>query len=386
MKRTYFTVLFLIGLLLCTGLFGLIYLRQANQAPQSLVLAMSEDITGFDRAYPPADIQFPRDMGPHPGYQTEWWYYTGNLDTQEGRHFGFQLTIFRRALIPIPLANPRASDLATTQVYMGHFAITDVEANQHRAYERFARGAGDFAGAQAVPYRVWLEDWQINQTGAKQYQLSASQGADAIELSLIDQKGPVLQGINGYSQKGPDPGNASYYFSQTHLSTSGEITFGGQTYEVQGLSWHDHEYSTSALSADQVGWDWFAFQLDDGSELKLFDLRKADGSVDEFSAGSFIDLDGKITHLSNHDFEINPTNTWKSPTSGAVYPSGWKIRVPRLQIELEVTPYIKNQELIVSYTYWEGAVQIRGSVSSQPVSGNGFAELTGYAGSIAGEF
>ncbi len=352
----------------------------------SLILASPVDSVGFKRALPPAEIKFPDDFGPHPEFQTEWWYYTGNLATNEGRRFGYQLTIFRRALLPIEEYPQRSSAFGTTQVYMGHFALTDIQSGVHLGTERFARGALEIAGAQASPYSVWLEDWSIREVSPSTYRLNARQTNMSIDLTLIDRKGPVLHGVNGYSQKGPDPGNSSNYYSQTRLATSGRIILDDKSYTVSGFSWKDHEYSTSALSENQVGWDWFAIQLEDDTELKVFNLRREDGTADPYGSGSFIDENAEVVPLTFEDFSIVPTGTWKSSHSGAEYPSGWKISVPRLGLTLNVHPLVKDQELNLSYSYWEGAVEVKGEINGQRVSGYGYVELTGYAGSMAGEF
>jgi predicted secreted hydrolase len=282
----------------------------------------------------------------------------------------------------------RASDWGADQVYMGHFAVTDVAGERFHSFERLARGAAGLAGAQAEPYAVWLEDWRVEdvpgQPGVTRVQAAA--GDVAIDLLLTDAKGPVLQGDQGYSQKGPDPGNASFYYSLTDLATDGTVTVDGTAYPVNGLSWKDHEYSTSALAPNQVGWDWFAIQLDDGTELKAFHIRQADGSVDPFSAGSFVDANGAVTHFSRDDFQIEVDKTWSSPRSGGEYPARWTITVPSLDLRLELEPWLADQELNVSYNYWEGAVRVNGERAGQPVSGNGYVEMTGYAGSMQGQF
>jgi predicted secreted hydrolase len=359
--------------------------RQVPQVRARLVEA-TEASTGFARAKGPRPLTFPADHGPHPDYQTEWWYYTGNLETADGRHFGYQLTFFRRALVPPALRQDRQSDWATNQVYMAHFALTDVVGQRHQAFERFARGAAGLAGAQAVPYRAWLEDWRVDEVEPHVVKVHATQDGVTIDLLLTDHKGPVLQGDRSYSQKGPEPGNASYYYSLTRLVSSGTVQVGNAVYQVAGLSWMDHEFSTSALAADQVGWDWFALQLDDGSELMVFQLRKADGSVDPFSSGTLIAPDGSVRHLSRNDFQVSVDATWRSPHSGATYPARWIMKVPLADLTLNVEPYLADQELNVAFTYWEGAVRLRGEHVGRAVTGSGYMELTGYASSMQGQF
>jgi len=340
----------------------------------------------FARATGPAPLEFPRDFGAHPDFQTEWWYYTGNLDTPEGRHFGYQLTFFRRALLP-PMKNaPRASDWATDQAYMAHFALTDIEGDQHHNFERLARGAAGLAGAQADPYRVWLENWSVEEVASGEYQLTARQDDLALDLRLSDLTGPVLQGEQGYSRKGSEPGNASYYYSQPRLATKGTVSVAGKAYPVSGFSWKDHEYSTSALSPDQIGWDWFSVQLDDRHEIMVFQLRREDGSIDPFSSGTVIYPDGNTRTLGKDDFTIQVEDTWRSPTTGGIYPSKWTVNIPSEKLTLEILPYLPDQEMNVSYNYWEGAVKVSGEHGGMPVGGSGYVELTGYAGSMSGEF
>jgi predicted secreted hydrolase len=363
-----------------------VLLRHGEPEVQAQLVAIGDEATGFARAQGPRPLQFPADHGPHPDYQTEWWYYTGNLENSDGRHFGYQLTFFRRALVPPAQRQDRSSNWATDQVYMAHFALTDVAGRRHQAFERFARGAAGLAGAQAAPYRVWLEDWSVEEVEPNVVHLRAAQEDLALDMLLRDSKGPVLQGDGGYSQKGPEPGNASYYYSQTRLETWGTVQVGDTLHQVDGLSWMDHEFSTSALGPDQVGWDWFALQLDDGSELMVFQIRKVDGSVDPFSSGTLVAPDGSTRHLSHKDFEIGVGATWRSPRSGATYPARWTVEVPAADLTLEIEPYLADQELNVSYTYWEGAVRISGEHIGTPVSGNGYVEMTGYADSMQGQF
>lgn len=343
-------------------------------------------VEGFARADRPRPLTFPADFGPHPDFQTEWWYYTGNLETEAGRHFGYQLTFFRRALVPPDQRTIRNSNWAADQVYFAHFALTDVAEGDFYAFERFARGAAGLAGAQAQPYQVWLEDWGVEGVGENTYRLQASQEGLALDLHLTDRKGPILQGNQGWSPKGPAPGNASYYFSQTLLETAGQVTVSGQKLAVRGKSWMDHEFSTSALSADQVGWDWFSIQLDDDSELMLFHIRRADGSIDPVSSGLVVQSDGRTETLPGEAFMIKVEDTWESPPSGAVYPARWAIAIPSLSLNLTLEPLLADQELNVSFTYWEGAVKVQGTRAGAPLQGYGYVELTGYAGSMAEQF
>lgn len=378
--------------------------RQTPQVLQADLVAQSapQDSNGFARADQPVSFNFPADHGLHPEYQTEWWYYTGNLESPQGERFGYQLTFFRRALLPPSNMPERDSTWGSSQVYMAHFAVTapDLNSQRFQAYERFSRGAAGLAGAQAQPFKVWLENWHVEEIpGAVVectelpetaqpcvYQLFAGQNDLALNLTLRDTKGAILQGDEGYSQKGSQPGNASYYYSLTRLETEGFIEIAGERFQVNGLSWMDHEYSTSALSEDQVGWDWFSMQFDDGSELMVFQIRKADGSIDPFSSGTLIAPDGSTTHLSRSDFTIDVLDRWESPHTGTNYPSRWAINIPKAGLALQIKPIHADQELNLTYTYWEGAIQVDGTRQNEQITGSGYVELTGYSTSMGGEF
>ncbi len=375
-----------IALLLTLGMMLFSACGPTDDRGRTRLITEAVQAEGFVRSEGPVPLSFPEDHGPHPDYQTEWWYYTGNLETDAGRHFGYQLTIFRRALLPATERSPRESAWAADQVYMGHFALTDVDGREHYAFERFARGAAGLAGAAAAPFAVWLEDWRVEETGDNIYRLAASQEGLELDLTLVDEKGPVLQGDRGYSQKGPEAGNASHYYSLTRLRSSGTVQVEGKSFQVAGESWMDHEYSTSALSQGQIGWDWFSIQMDDGSELMVFQIRRDDGSVDMFSSGSWISAEGDVTRLGREDFRIEVLDNWRSPDSGATYPARWTISVPKLDLRLSVEPYLSDQELDVSYAYWEGAVRVAGTRAGRQLAGHGYAELTGYAGSMQGQF
>ena len=357
-------------------------------ASANVVAALSGEVdAAFARAYTPIAFEFPRDHGAHPEYQTEWWYYTGNLADEQGNAYGYQFTIFRSALTPsMP---DRASDLATNQIYMAHFAVTDGARNVHESFERFSRGAGGLAGATGAPeLRIWLEDWQVAQTAPDTMHMDAAVADDdgamvAIDLQLRETRAPVLHGDAGLSQKGPEAGNASYYYSLVGLETTGSLTIGGRTFAVSGQSWMDHEFGTSALSANAVGWDWFSLQLENGAVLMVAQIRTQEGgAIGEF-AGTLVLADGSQTYLTNDDFALENRDKWTSPTTGITYPSGWRLTAPAYDLELEIDPLIRDQEMHVSYVYWEGAVDAIGSMAGAPVAGRGYVELTGY-GNVGG--
>ncbi len=349
------------------------------------------DTVGYARAVEPRPFVFPADHGPHPGFRSEWWYYTGNLDGPDGERFGFQFTLFRGALAP-PLPDGTEADSAdgwaTRQVYLGHFTVTDARRGTFREAERYTRASAGLAGARADPFRVWLDDWEVRgpDTGGTPWPttLRARDSTAAVTLRLEPVKPLVLQGDRGLSRKGPEEGNASYYYSYTRLSAAGTVEVDGEPVSVTGSAWLDREWSTSALSDGQVGWDWFALQLSDGSELMVYQLRRADGTPDPFSAGVVVGPAGEAVSLASGDVLLESTGEWASPLDGAVYPSGWRVRVPSAALDLRVTPVLADQELDVSFRYWEGAVDVEGTADGRPVSGRGYVELTGYAGAAAG--
>ncbi len=349
--------------------------RPKPNAAAPTLLTGSADISGFAR-----------DHGPHFDYQTEWWYYTGNLEAADGQHFGYQLTFFRRGLTPGE--QKRESEFATNQIYFAHFAITDVKGNKHTFGERFSRGAAGLAGASGEPFRAWLEDWSVEALDAdgSAVHLQARDGDRAIDLTLRTAKPVVAHGDRGLSAKSEQPGNASYYLSFTRMATEGQVTLHGKPLAVRGESWFDHEWSTSALGADVVGWDWFALQLSDGRELMFYQFRRPDGSMGLLSSGTLVQPDGGAAHLSVSDVQIQPLATWQSPVSKGVYPSRWRVVVPSAQIDLVVEPWIAEQEMRVSFPYWEGAVRFTGTSGGLAVTGNGYVELTGYVSSMQGVF
>jgi predicted secreted hydrolase len=373
--------------LLSTLVFNSLNTRQAAGARAGLAsLPPAETGGGFLRAEGAPSLEFPRDHGPHPDFQTEWWYYTGNLQGQDGRRFGYQLTFFRRAALPPETRQERQSDWATEQIYLAHFTLTDVGSGSFYAFERFERGAGELAGATGEPaYSVWVQDWSVEQVEEDIFHLRAAAGNISLMLTMTNQKGITLQGDQGYSQKGPEPGNASIYYSMTRLESQGTVTIGDQPYPVHGLSWLDREISTSILSEGQIGWDWFALQFDNGGELMVYQIRRSDGSADPFSAGTYINPDGETISLKNDDFQIVPQGVWRSPHSGGEYPARWSIQIDPVALTIDVQPLLADQELNVSVVYWEGAVRVEGTLGGQAINGYGYAELTGYAQSLEGD-
>ncbi|MFZ1495188.1 MAG: lipocalin-like domain-containing protein [Candidatus Competibacter denitrificans] len=341
-------------------------------------LGGNTEITGYERAYAPRPFAFPADHGSHPTFRNEWWYVTGNLADPTGRQFGYQLTLFRIALAPQPPVSD--SVWRTNQVYMGHFALTDVAGAQHHAFERFSRGAVGLAGVQATPFRVWLDDWALTgtETGAFPLRVRAQQDSIALDLILNTTKPIVLQGDRGLSQKSAEPGNASYYYSYTRLSAQGTVQVAEKTFQVTGTSWLDREWSTSALGPEQSGWDWFALQLDDGRDLMLYRMRHKDGSADPFSKGTLITADGQTRALSWNEMDLQPLGEWVSPRTGDRYPAQWRLRLPAESLDLTITPKVADQEMRLTVRYWEGAVAVTGRFGDQKIGGQGYLEMTRY--------
>jgi len=349
----------------------------AQEARTDVLGVLGGGDEGFARATAPRPFRFPADHGPHPEYRSEWWYYTGNVRAGDGRRFGFQLTFFRFALTPE--AAPRASAWGTNQVYMAHFAITDVAGRRFHAAERFGRGALNLAGARAAPYRVWLGDWQANAgTTPFPVALQAADGGYGIDLRLEQGKPVVANGEAGLSRKSAEPGNASYYYSIPRMPVSGRITTPDGAWQVEGAAWFDREWSSSALAPDQIGWDWFALQLSDGRDLMVFRLRTRDGDADPHSAGTLVEADGSSRSLSARDFLLDELDHWASPRDATRYPSRWRVRVPSAAIDVEVTPEVADQELDLAFRYWEVASRVAGVSADAEITGRGHVELTGY--------
>lgn len=355
---------------------------------QAVALGAVGDATGFARALAPRPFAFPADHGPHFDYQTEWWYYTGNLTTAGGQHVGYQLTIFRRGLTP-GAPSSRRSDFASNQVYFAHLAFSDVAAGSHTAFERFSRGALALAGASGAPYSAWLEDWRVDSLvpDGSAVHLTARSGPQSLDLELRSAKPIVAHGDHGLSPKSEAPGNASYYLSYTRLATTGSVTLAdGQNTAVAGESWFDHEWSTTALGPGAIGWDWFSLQLTDGRELMWFQIRRPDGSLEPASGGTLVAADGSPRRLPFGDVTVDVLERWRSPASGGDYPSHWRLSVASAQLSVDIVPWMADQENRVSFAYWEGAVRMTGSSGGAQVTGNGYVEMTGYVTSIAGRF
>jgi predicted secreted hydrolase len=325
---------------------------------------------GFLRADAPREFVFPADHGPHPGFRNEWWYLTGNLHTAEGRRFGYQVTFFNAAMRP-PGATGADSAWDSERLWMAHFAITDVETGTHQKRERFSRENPGLAGAQVSPFKVWLEDWTLTGTGNDYPWLLQVADEDlALNLDLSSSKPPALQGQNGLSQKSPAAGNASYYYSLTRMPSSGEITIGTDVFQVNGDSWLDREWSTSALADDQKGWDWFSLQFDDGQELMYYQLRTLSGAAHANSQGNWTDQNGNQQVIGNADITLEEVAWWTSP-AGVDYATEWRMRYQ--DNAWLVKAVLAAQLMELSIPYWEGAVDVFDSEGK--MVGRGYLEM-----------
>ena len=337
------------------------------------------DVSGYARALEPRSFSFPSDHADHPEFRNEWWYFTGNLKNEVGRPFGFQVTLFRNSLVP-EVPEESGSPWRTNQLYMGHLALSDIQEDRFYHTERFQRSALGLAGVDAQPLRIWLDDWEIKGVSKDpmKWQLFAKTEEFGINLEVTPIKPLVLQGNQGLSQKGKEPGNASYYYSFTRMIASGEVITPDGIFDVTGSSWLDREWSTSVLESNQVGWDWFALQLNDGTDLMYYQLRDKAGKPSEQSSGKLVNPNGESRNLNFEEVALKVVEFWKSPNSGASYPAGWILKLASENLDLEISPRMSDQELQTTVSYWEGSVRVQGTQNGQPIQGVGYVEMTGY--------
>lgn len=340
-------------------------------------LALSSGAAEYKQALPGYHYEFPRDHFNHPEYQTEWWYYTGNVRSKDGRRFGFELTFFRQGVA----RDANQSTWHIQDLYMAHFALTDLSGQQFYHQERINRAGPGIAGIDEKAGLIWNGNWQV-QLGATQHVLRAVDEKCAIALELTPVKPPVIQGRDGISRKAEGEGHASHYISFPRLNTSGTIDLSGSSYRVEGTSWMDHEFFTGGIDASESGWDWLSLQLDDNTEVMLYRMRHKDGSIDPYSSGSFIDAQGRYTFLSSQDFTMTPgADSWTSPQTKGVYPIRWHVTIPKLGIDAAVSTPLANQEMAgkIGPSYWEGAIDVDGKRGGGGLHGVGYLEMTGYA-------
>ncbi len=337
---------------------------------------LARQAQGFEQARRGAPLVFPEDHGSHPTYRLEWWYLTANLRDASGREMGAQWTLFRLARRPLSKRSRSASEhpWSADQVYMAHTALSWPEG--HQGFQRYARGGGPRhtqAGSQAEPFMVWLDDWEMKSTGAQWLPLTvkARQSGMGFKLTLSSDRALELQGEQGFSQKHPD-GGGSYYYSQPHLEATGQITLHGESFEVRGMAWYDHEWSSQFLQPDQTGWDWFALHLDSGEKLMLYRLRSRNNTA--YVHGSLLAADGSRTILGPAGLEFTVLR-WDR-VAGRDLPMAWQIHLPGLQRTLDLETLHPQQWMDVDFPYWEGVVRVTGDSPGE--RGRGFLEMTGY--------
>lgn len=321
-------------------------------------------IAGFARANQPAPFEFPRDHGEHRDFQTEWWYVVGVVEDAEQRTFGFQFTLFRQALTP---TMPAAGAWRTGQIYMGHFAIADVDAREHVAFERFARGHDRLAGVVVEPFEAYIEDWSLRSVGASfaPLTLHATAQGFSVDLTLDATKPPIPHGDDGLSWKSPT--NASYYYSMPRLNTTGTITTPEATFTVEGNSWMDREWSTGILDENYRGWNWLALNLDDGHDLVFFNLVPNTAEAKIMPVGMVIGPNGERRRLAEDQWRMESTRYWKT------WPVAWHLEFNDQLISIE--PAFDDQLMSTSVRYWEGVVF---AYTDNKRIGHGYLELTGY--------
>jgi predicted secreted hydrolase len=353
--------------------------------------AAADDPDGYLSVTGPCGLSLPKDHGAHPGYRTEWWYYTGNVKSEKGLRFGFQLTFFRSQITPPGEEKkwPRPSSRwRTRQVYMAHAAVSDIQGKRHVQERNAARGALGFAGVSQSDSStlVFLSRWSAR-IGPSSHCLDVKAGGFEYKLTLKPMKPPVFHGRSGYSLKGSTPSRASCYYSYTRMRAAGSVSAGNRSVRVNGSAWMDHEFSTAPLEPGIAGWDWFGLQLSDQTELMIYLLRGKNGTIHPVSSGTLVHADGRADHLGKEDFRVSVLDTWKSPRSKGRYPARWKLRIAPVPIDITVIPALSDQEMDdppnrEGITYWEGSVTVTGTKEDRPVEGCGYVELTGYARSF----
>ncbi len=336
-----------------------------------LLLALSA--SAWEIAQPGLDYQFPRDHLIHPAFKTEWWYFTGNLTSDTGKKYGFQVTFFRQGVNE----KPTASHFAVRDLAFAHAAISDIDGKKFHFSQEVSRMNFDEAGFGDPNKVAWIKNWNLQLTKTGGWQFNAQPAGQNIELTAEPEKAPIIHGTNGISQKAAGEGHASSYYSQTRLKMSGQLTLDGKKISVTGLGWFDHEWATNQLASNQIGWNWFGLHLDDGRELMLYQMRRTDGSIDPASSGTLIAKNGETTHLRHEDISLTPlARTWTSPTTKATYPLDWKISIPSQHLNFTTRAQLPNQEMcLLPVVYWEGATELEGASGSL---GRGYMELTGY--------
>jgi predicted secreted hydrolase len=329
--------------------------------------------------------EFPRDHFTHPEFKTEWWYFTGNLHDDDGKRYGYQLTFFRQGVRPLANRTGTTSRFICDELKFAHFAVSDASGQRFLFTQKTSRGAFGEAGFAKGDRIAWIDDWSLELLSKDSMRLAARTKDASIALTVTATKPWVIHGDNGVSQKADGEGRASHYYSGTRLATSGTLSLSGRQVAVNGTSWFDQEWASNQLTPDQVGWNWFAVQMSDGSELMLYQMRLRDGGLDPNSSGTLVAPNGQALHLRRDDYTLTPTRWWTSDATKTRYPIAWKLRIPIHEIEAEITTPLERQELeLPTIAYWEGMIDVQGARGGQPIRGEGYMELTGYAGALVG--
>jgi len=360
------------------ALMGSLTARPAFSAPSATAAPASQP---HPEVKPGEPLRFPRDFGAHPEFRTEWWYITGRLRTADRQTLGFQVTFFRSR---VDTAQDNPSQFAARQLILAHAAITDVAGRQLLHDQRIAREGLGLAGAKLEDTHVHLRDWSLKRSGdATQslYQAQAKAQDFGFTLAMRSTQAPLVQGQAGYSRKGPLPSQASRYYSQPQLAVTGQVSLHGKVQAVTGQAWMDHEWSEGLLAPEAVGWDWIGMNLRDGSALMAFRLRRQDGST--LWAGGSFRAPGRAARIFKPDeVRFTPGRTWQSPATHATYPVEWQVDTPAGRFT--VRALLDAQELAgqqsTGTVYWEGLSELRHA--DQRVVGEGYLEMTGYAGKL----
>lgn len=355
------------------------------------------DEQGWRLAVPGWQYTFPTDHGSHDEFQTEWWYFTGNLfEKGTGRRFGYQLTFFRQGITPpsqIAQQKTPVSQWRLRNLYFAHFALSDPQKKRFIFDEKVSRAIMGMGFYSQDQFWTQIGSWyarafpplrqDAHPRMEEKFELQANTGDVSIHLFCTRGKRAIFNGRNGVSQKAAGVGRATHYYSMTRLDTQGIITIGGKDHEVEGLSWFDKEFGTNQLDEGQQGWDWLSIQLNQGEEIMVYGIRQKDGSLSDFSSGTLIDANGRSYHLARQDFEMIPVRFWTSPETGARYPIDWEVKIPRFSYRLAIKAVMESQELRIrgvgKIDYWEGAIDVTGSKNGKVISGHGFLEMTGYS-------
>ncbi len=283
---------------------------------------------GWEVAAPGWKYDFPRDHHWHADFKTEWWYFTGNLTSEQGRRFGYELTFFRQGIRPPNERTGTTSRFIVDDLKFAHFTITDPAGKRFVFHDKVSRGSFGDAGFDDRTRLAWIGSWSLKMNPDGSFDLAAEAENAAIDLDLVAQKEPVIHGTNGISRKAEGDGHASHYYSLTRLTTKGSLRAQAETFAVSGESWFDHEWATNQLATGQAGWNWVSAQFEDETELMIYQMRLTNGAIDPISSGTLVRADGSSVGLTSADFEMTPTASWKSPQTKANYPIGWRVRVP----------------------------------------------------------